>query len=146
MLYFAYGSNLNKRQMLWRCPKAVPVGPLILPDARLVFRGVADVEYHEGGEVQGGLWSITKSCERALDTYEGVSSGLYRKEYITLEVKRGGKARVEKALVYIMNSDDYAAPSQSYFDVIEEGFGDFGLDVNALYDAVYMFDDERISA
>ena len=30
MLYIAYGSNMNVRQMAYRCPKAKPVGPLWL--------------------------------------------------------------------------------------------------------------------
>jgi hypothetical protein len=28
MLYIAYGSNMNRRQMAYRCPKAKPVGPV----------------------------------------------------------------------------------------------------------------------
>jgi hypothetical protein len=49
------------------------VGPLILPKARLVFRGVADVEYHETDSVQGGLWEITRDCECPLHRYDGVN-------------------------------------------------------------------------
>ena len=48
MLYFAYGSNLNLHQMLGRCPAAKPLGRFDLDDARLVFCGVADVEYADG--------------------------------------------------------------------------------------------------
>jgi gamma-glutamylcyclotransferase (GGCT)/AIG2-like uncharacterized protein YtfP len=89
--YFAYGSNLNKQQMSWRCPGARPIGKLVLPNARLVFRGVADVEYDDALSVQGGLWKITRACERTLDRYEGVKSGLYRKENIQVNVE--GQAR-----------------------------------------------------
>jgi hypothetical protein len=42
MLYFAYGSNLNIAGMAQRCPAAKPVSRFLLPNARLVFRGVAD--------------------------------------------------------------------------------------------------------
>ena len=44
MLYFAYGSNLNKQQMSIRCPKAKALGAAYIVGWRLVFRGVADIE------------------------------------------------------------------------------------------------------
>ena len=31
-LYLAYGSNLNKEQMAYRCPDAVPVGISRIPN------------------------------------------------------------------------------------------------------------------
>ena len=61
-LYAAYGSNLHEKQMLARCPRAERVSVIMLPDYRLVFRGVADVEECEGSEVPVGLWSITGHC------------------------------------------------------------------------------------
>ena len=41
-LYAAYGSNLNKHQMLKRCPKSEPIGTIVLDKFRLTFKGVAD--------------------------------------------------------------------------------------------------------
>ena len=35
--YFAYGSNLNKEQMKFRCPKAKAIGGLELPKAQFVL-------------------------------------------------------------------------------------------------------------
>lgn len=136
MYYFAYGSNLNKGQMRFRCPKAKPVGKVILPDARLVFKGPADVECEEGSEVQGGLWKITKACEIALDRYEGVRSGMYRKEYIAIAVAENGKREEADALIYLMNSDEYYPPTEGYVDCIRMGYRDFGLDLKALTAAV----------
>ena len=52
--YFAYGINLNHSSMHSLCPFAVPIGKYELPDHRLVFRGVADVEYCEGHSVLVG--------------------------------------------------------------------------------------------
>ncbi|MDC7784782.1 gamma-glutamylcyclotransferase [Rhodoplanes sp. TEM] len=136
MLYVAYGSNLNKEQMARRCPLAKPIAHFTLPDARLVFRGVADVERSEGDEVECGLWEITKACERALDRYEGVSSGLYRKEYLKLAVTRDGKRKARRALIYLMNSDHYDMPSAYYLGVIRKGYKDFGIDFAKLTAAV----------
>ena len=64
-LYFAYGSNINLEQMAFRCPEAHVVGPVILENYGLLFRGnargngVATITPKEGGQVHGLLWRIT---------------------------------------------------------------------------------------
>ena len=42
--YFAYGSNLNLKQMETRCPNAELVSAAELEGFKLVFRGVLDIE------------------------------------------------------------------------------------------------------
>lgn len=127
--YLAYGSNLNKAQMRERCFDAKPVGKLLFSNARLVFRGVADVIYAPGFNVPCGLWRISPRDEAALDRYEGVSSGLYRKEMVDLH---NGK----HALIYLMNSDGIMPPSQYYVDSIRQGYKDFKLAQRYLDEAV----------
>lgn len=138
-LYFAYGSNLNVKQMAIRCPEAKPFGQMILPNWKLVFRGVADIAYAEGCEVQGGLWTITGGDEWALDIYEGVSYKSYLKEYLTIQYEDAdtGKTQIEKVLVYVMGrtSTEYP-PSKGYLDTIVEGYKDFGLDEAPLRETV----------
>ena len=124
-LYLAYGSNMNRAQMPRRCPAAKPVGPLVIDDARLVFRGVADIEYHQGGRVPVVLWSITDACELALDGFEGVSRGVYEKKMIPLD-------NGEEALTYVMCSGGIAPPTREYFDRIARGYADFGIDCEPL--------------
>ncbi|MET4238605.1 gamma-glutamylcyclotransferase family protein [Bradyrhizobium sp. RT10b] len=131
--YFAYGSNLNKEQMKFRCPKAVALGGMELPNAQLVFNGVADVVYHKTKTAVGGLWKITDECEKSLDRYEGVSGvkgrGAYRKETIKVIVTgKGGKERTANAVIYVMNRDRRAMPTVAYLNTIKAGFRDFGLD------------------
>ena len=121
MLYFAYGSNLNIKQMKARCPKASPKTGIIIPDWRLVFRGYADIEPHQGSTLLGGLWNITESCEVSLDRYEGVKGGLYRKCYFNYQD--------EQVLYYRMNETGIYYPSPWYIEVIAEGYEDFGLDM-----------------
>lgn len=133
MLYFAYGSNLNKAQMRVRCPRARPREPLLLPDAVLRFRGVADVVYLKGAACEGALWEITPECERALDEYEGVNHrdenrGMYRKRYLTIRYR----GAVVPVLYYQMNRFGIMPPSQGYYDVIRRGYADFGLDPKRL--------------
>lgn len=139
-LYFAYGSNLNKEQMSHRCPKAEALGRYTLKDARLVFRGVADVIPEEGAKCLGGLWAITSECEAALDAYEGVRGGLYRKEYFPLARPIRGESHV---LIYVMNSTGIMPPSEYYLHVIREGYRDFGLKQKHLNDAVEASYDDK---
>jgi hypothetical protein len=129
-LYWAYGSNLNIGQMRVRCPAARMVGALTLPNAQLVFRGVADVEYAKGVDCPGGLWRITTACEAELDRYEGIKSGLYRKVYDKVLLKKTGET--EDMLVYQMNSTGIMPPSQPYLNSIVQGYRDFGLDLDYL--------------
>ncbi len=120
MLYLAYGSNLHIGQMSMRCPNADPIRAFDLPDYKLVFRSVADIEPEVGASVPVALWDISPRCEAALDRYEGVENGMYRKEYIKIDEG--------KALIYIMNDDGLYPPGKFYYTTIEEGYQDWELD------------------
>ena len=126
MLYFAYGSNLHRAGMLLRCPAAVPLGRAVLPGHALVFRGGADVEPNPSAAVAGGLWRITPACLAALDDYEDVASGLYRR--LSLPVRPEGAAEVAEALVYRMTAAHRAPPEPGYLALIRAGCRDFGID------------------
>ena len=132
-LYVAYGSNLHKQSMRRRCPYSKPLGKFYLTDARLVFRGVADVEYSLGDKVPCALWSINRSDEHALDQYEGVSSGMYYKEE-GIVLKFAG--RPQNALIYLMRSDGIYPPSEHYANIIRKGYQDFKLDESYLDAAI----------
>lgn len=80
MRYFAYGSNLNKKHMKWRCMDAKDLGVYTLEGYQLTFRYYADIIPVEGNSVIGGLWEITPEDEAKLDKYEGYPE-LYKKEY-----------------------------------------------------------------
>ncbi len=87
MLYFAYGSNMDPRQMRRRCPSYRFVSIAKLEDHKLGFTrrsprrrcGVADVIPSKGDEVWGVLYYIkTKHDIRALDKAEGFKEGRKR--------------------------------------------------------------------
>lgn len=124
-LYLAYGSNMNKAQMARRCPRAKPLRAIVVDDARLVFRGVADIEFHRGATVPVVLWEITEECELALDRFEGVAAGVYEKKLIPLD-------NGEQALTYVMRSNGVAPPSREYYERIKQGYADFGIDPEPL--------------
>ena len=126
-LYFAYGANLNRDNMAWRCPDAVAVQPLYLLDWLLAFSGVATIQPSVGERVPGALWAISDRDEQALDVFEGWPS-LYRKERI-------GQDGVE-FMVYVMNSDRPWEPSGGYVASIAQGYQDWGLDLSDLDHAV----------
>jgi hypothetical protein len=133
MLYFAYGSNLNRAGMRSRCPAAAPLGRALLRDHALVFRRWADVVPAPGCSVAGALWRITPACETALDDYEEVSLGLYRR--LHLPVHPEGQLEPVAALVYRMAGAPLAPPDPAYLAVILQGCRDFGLDEAATIDA-----------
>jgi gamma-glutamylcyclotransferase (GGCT)/AIG2-like uncharacterized protein YtfP len=127
MLYLAYGSNLHTIQMKNRCPAAKPLYAFDLPDWELVFRSVADIVPAPGKSVPVAVWDISEKCEAALDRYEGVASGMYRKEYIELDEG--------PALVYLMNSKDVYPPGSFYYSTIEQGYRQWGHWDGPLVDA-----------
>lgn len=83
--YLAYGSNLNVRQMIHRCPGAKPVGTMVLEGYELLFKGsktgsYLTIEKKQGGKVPVGIWQVSEQHEKALDRYEGVPVFYYKKE------------------------------------------------------------------
>ena len=136
-LYLAYGSNMNQRQMAFRCPTAEVVGTSELKGYELLFRGarrgaVATVEPKEGSSVPVLLWRIRKADEEALDRYEGYPR-LYGKQM--LQVNLDGKE--VPAMGYIMTpGHGFGIPSDGYADVIWEGYEQCGLDTKPREDAI----------
>ena len=127
-LYFAYGSNINLEQMEYRCPAAKAVGPVILENYELLFRGntrgngVATIAPREGSKVHGLLWWITPACEQSLDFYEGYPR-LYEKEQVTV---RDDKGRQFTVMAYVMTGDERwmspTMPSAFYYRGIQDGY------------------------
>ena len=119
-LYFAYGSNIDLKQMARRCPAAQVVGPVTLENYELAFRGsgFATIVPKNGSVVHGLLWSITPLCEQALDRYEGYPRH-YTKEPVTVRRANGREASV---MVYVMAEEwsrHPALPSETYFPMTQ---------------------------
>lgn len=130
-IYIAYGSNMNMEQMAMRCPSARPIGKYILHDYKLEFRRVANIIKCKGAETPVALWTITESCEKSLDRYEGYPR-LYRKEYIKLKINK----KEVIGMVYVMNMGEIAEPSNHYYNVIKQGYKDFHIDMTSLEKAL----------
>ena len=141
--YIAYGSNLNIRQMRYRCPGAKPIGITVIPDYELLYKGsktgaYLTIEPKNGSLVPIAVWAVTADDEKRLDIYEGYPNFYYKKE-IRLPVKlASGKIRKVNAFVYIMHEErSIAIPSMTYIRTCEEGYRNFGFDVKYL-DRAYM--------
>lgn len=128
--YIAYGSNLNVQQMASRCPNAIKVGISMLKNYQLVFCGCATLIPIDGAETPVAIWEIDEASEIALDRYEGFPL-FYNKEYLDIEIN--GKNL--HAMIYLMNQVDICIPPSSYFQIILDGYHDFGLDSKYLNDA-----------
>ena len=73
MKYIAYGSNMVKEQMAYRCPGAKLIGTGYLPNHRLAFYLHATVErsHARDARVPVAVWEIDEADEQRLDRYEG---------------------------------------------------------------------------
>lgn len=129
MLYFAYGSNLNIQQMKFRCRNAIPFKGIAIGKFKLVFRYFADIQKGNDNDIiYGGLWKISPECEISLDKYEGVEQNLYKKLWFNY--------KGEKVLFYKMSDYDIMSPKEQYIKIIEDGYDDFQLPKDFLYEAV----------
>lgn len=130
-LYVAYGSNLNKKQMKYRCPSAKVFGTGVLKNWELLYRGtrragVATIRRKKGSYVPVGLWLIDNPAEQSLDMYEGYPH-LYRKQNVYITLPDGSR---RLAMVYIMNGNRQPCyPSEYYEETIRQGYMDFDLDM-----------------
>lgn len=136
-LYVAYGSNLNIKQMKYRCPTSKLYDTGVLKGYELQFKGspygaYATVAPKEGSSVPVAVWKIRTRDEWSLDQYEGYPTHYFKKNVsVQLEDKK------VNAMVYIMNLKmDFGMPSPQYYQTVLQGYRDCGLDTEVLEQAV----------
>ena len=128
-LYIAYGSNMDEKQMAYRCPEAQLLGTAEVENYRLLFKGsktgaYATIEPEVGCRVPVLVWRITEQDERSLDRYEGYPRFYYKKN---LEILFEGERKT--AMVYVMHEENpLGIPSQRYQEVISNAYRKFGFD------------------
>ncbi|SKA84880.1 Uncharacterized conserved protein YtfP, gamma-glutamylcyclotransferase (GGCT)/AIG2-like family [Clostridium sp. USBA 49] len=131
MLYFAYGSNLNKVQMKKRCPDSVPIIKVKLKGYKLVFNTAADIIESADGVVYGAVYKVSDKDIKNLDIYEGYPR-LYRKINVKAEDENG---KIYEAFAYVMNKKGKGKPSDMYYSIIKKGFKDWNLPLESLKEA-----------
>ena len=129
--YFAYGSNMDPKQMAVRCPGSTALGRARLDGYELAFvwdspgwgGGVGTVLPSSSRHVWGVLWDLTGWHIDALDRYEGVGIGAYVRAHLDVEAEDG---RVD-ALIYIATDTRQKKPSAKYVDALVRGAKAFSL-------------------
>jgi gamma-glutamylcyclotransferase (GGCT)/AIG2-like uncharacterized protein YtfP len=129
LYYFAYGSNLSKKQMKERCPESRPGFTAILPHYRVVFAGwsrqwhggKATITALRGEKVRGALYEVTEACLKQLDKHE---VGYTRLAVTVFDEDN----RAIPAVTSIMSGKlEEAPPSKEYAAVIREGYREWGI-------------------
>lgn len=137
MKYFSYGMNTNLDQMAIRCPKAVSLGRAVLPHYRFEFKSYATVTPAMDEHAHGVLWEITPECEAALDRLEGYPT-YYGKIIVWVE-HEGERIPCMTYLMY--PEEDFNYPSDSYVDMLTEGYQSHGISLDQINHALMRLDD-----
>jgi gamma-glutamylcyclotransferase len=129
MYYFAYASNLSKKQMQTRCPDSKPLFSAVLPNYRLVFTGwsrewhggKATIQSFRGEKVRGGVYEVTDACMRQLDKYEA--------GYVRLNVTVFDEdSQAIQAVTYLKTGQlEETLPSKEYGAVMHQGYRDWRI-------------------
>ena len=130
MYYFAYGSNLNRKQILQRCPESKPKFTATLHHYQLVFigwsrqwrGGVASIRPIRGGKVLGAIYEVSEEDLKRLDNYEGSD---YRRLNVIVNDEDGEPV---EAITYIRSGQaEEIKPSPEYLAIIQQGYKDWRL-------------------
>ncbi len=137
--YLAYGSNLNVKQMRFRCPDAKPVGTAWINGYRLLFKGsktgsYLTIEKAGNSKVPVAVWEVSETDEHRLDAYEGYPNFYYKKEMeLPVKLFENDESKTLTAFVYIMHEDrPLGIPSSTYVRTCTAGYRDFGFDLKHL--------------
>ncbi len=96
VIYFAYGSNMDVKQLKERIGDSFEIlGPAVLKDYALKFNkisvkrgGCANIEPAKGEEVWGILFKLNEEQIRKLDVFEGAPYH-YRRVNVKVQTKKG---------------------------------------------------------
>jgi len=129
--YFAYASNLNRKQMTERAPDSKPRFIATLPNFKLTFTarpgqqgGVASITPHRGEKVIGAVYEISDRDLKRLDGYEGYPT-VYDRRKVTVWTETNEPI---EAITYIkMNQSREAPPSSEYLAIIRQGYRDWQI-------------------
>jgi len=116
-VYFAYGANMDPVHMADRCPGARRLGMAVLPEHefRIAAAGYGTAMPGAGRAIPGVLWELTTQDEQALDQFEGVPEGTYRRDRAWVEAPDG--LRID-AMLYRAADSSPGSPTRGYLEGI----------------------------
>lgn len=135
-LVFAYGSNMDPVQMRERCPESdLSWFVAKLSRHRLCFPrkstnrkgGVGSVEKDPSGEVWGVVFAVSKKDLLRLDSFEGVNSGSYTREPISVVDSNGDEFPVCTYVAIPEEPRKEFSPHEDYIKLYLRGAEYFGL-------------------
>ena len=123
-LYAAYGSNLDPARMSERCPHSPLRATGWLTGWRLTFGGedigwdgaLSTIVEDPLEQVFVAVYDVTREDEAALDEWEAVDLGLYRKTRVRVSTMTGELA----VWVYVLDAYEGGLPSASYIGVLAD--------------------------
>ena len=132
MLYFAYATDLSRKQMSERCPGARPRTAAKLPHYKLIFAGWsrkwrgggATLRQSKGDVVAGALYEITEQGLRQLDRHEDYPMAC---DHLKVKVVTEDGDFVEAVTYIAKGRVEEAKPSPEYLAVIREGYRDWRI-------------------
>ena len=122
MLYAAYGSNLDPRQMAERCPHSPERGNGWLPGWRMTFGGegwdgaLPTMAEDADGQVFVTLYDVTPTDESTLDEWESAHNGLYRKVRVRVATLDGE----QPAWTYLLDDFEGGTPSARTIGILAD--------------------------
>ncbi len=132
MDYFAYGPNLNQKQMLERCPDSKPRSTAILPNFKVVFLGwsrqwrggVISIKPAQGAKVRGAIYEISERDLRRLDSDEGYPGNATK---LNVTVFDADDEPIQ-AITYLKTGQlEETRPSTEYLAIIQQGYRDWHI-------------------
>jgi len=130
--YFAYASNLNKKQMKERCPMAKPMSIVSLHHYKLAFSGwsrkwrggVATIQPFRGEKVLGAIYEVSEEDLRRLDKYEDCPATYNR---VKVGVNDDFGELIEAVTYVRVGRTEETRPSPDYLKIIQQGYRDWGI-------------------
>jgi hypothetical protein len=123
-LYAAYGSNMDPAQMLDRCPHSPQRGTGWLEGWRLTFGGddigwdgaLTTVVEDAAERVFVMLYDVPEIDEKALDVWDGVTLGYYRKVKVRVDTLEGDAL----AWLYVLDAWEGGLPSERHVTLLAD--------------------------
>lgn len=134
VLYFAYGSNLNKQQMTDRTGQLPEAQKATLPDYRFVFNKIsckdhtlkANIEPADGETVFGVVYSCNSDDMKEISEKEGAPNH-YSPEWVRVETENGSVLEAKTYIACEKYIQEHGHPSDEYVDLIVTGAEEHGL-------------------
>lgn len=130
--YLAYGSNLNIKEMSFRCPNSMIIDKGLLSGYKLCFKKYLTIEKDDLSCVPIAIYKVSNSDKIRLDKYESYPDFYHIKD---INVVIDGKQY--KCFTYIMNDGyKHMLPTFEYFKRCIVGYIEYGFNIRYLEKAL----------